>query len=157
MSESLRRYGLQSTRLFCPLDSTGKNTGAGCHALLQRIFLNQGSNLHLLRLLCCRWILYPDPLGKPLHISTSPQYFEKSLVQGLWSTEQWLWTSCSKYLRKPSPSEAHWKKNPNIFSYSFLIKWNIVIWLDSDELQGNLPICVKLKNNWKAYLQCPKL
>ena len=49
------------------------------------------------------------------------------------------------------------EKNPNIFSYSFLIKWNIVIWLDSDELQGNLPICVKLKNNWKAYLQCPKL
>ena len=29
----------------------GKNTGVGCHALLQRIFLTQGSNLHLLCLL----------------------------------------------------------------------------------------------------------
>ena len=26
----------------------GKNTGVGCHALLQRIFLSQGLNLHLL-------------------------------------------------------------------------------------------------------------
>ena len=33
--------------LFCPWDSLGKNTGEGCHALLQGIFLTQGSNLHL--------------------------------------------------------------------------------------------------------------
>ena len=31
--------------------SPGKNTGVGCHALLEGIFLTQGSNLHLLRLL----------------------------------------------------------------------------------------------------------
>ena len=36
-------------------DSPGKNTGAGCHALLQRIFPTQGSNPGLLH---CRWILY---------------------------------------------------------------------------------------------------
>ena len=29
----------------------GKNTGVGCHALLQGTFLSQGSNLHLLHLL----------------------------------------------------------------------------------------------------------
>ena len=29
-------------------DSPGKNTGAGCHFLLQGIFPTQGSNLHLL-------------------------------------------------------------------------------------------------------------
>ena len=28
-------------------DSPGKNTGVGCHALLQGIFLTQGWNLHL--------------------------------------------------------------------------------------------------------------
>ena len=33
--------------------SPGKNTGVGCHALLQGIFPTQGSNLHLLCLL--RW------------------------------------------------------------------------------------------------------
>ena len=31
-------------------DSPGKNTGVGCHALLQGIFLSQGSNPSLLRL-----------------------------------------------------------------------------------------------------------
>ena len=35
-------------------DSPGKNTGVGCHALLQGIFLTQVSNSHLLRLLHCR-------------------------------------------------------------------------------------------------------
>ena len=51
-------FGLQPTRLLCPWDLSGKNTGAGCHSLLQRFFLTQGSNLHLLCLLHCRWILY---------------------------------------------------------------------------------------------------
>ena len=36
----------------------GKNTGVGCHALLQGIILTQGLNLHLLHLVHCRWILY---------------------------------------------------------------------------------------------------
>ena len=36
------------TRLLCPWDSPGKNTGVGCHSLLHRIFPIQGSNLHLL-------------------------------------------------------------------------------------------------------------
>ena len=31
-------------QLLCPWDSPGKNTGVGCHFLLQRIFLTQGSN-----------------------------------------------------------------------------------------------------------------
>ena len=29
----------RSTRFLCPWDSPGKNTGVGCHALLQGIFL----------------------------------------------------------------------------------------------------------------------
>ena len=40
-------------------DSPGKNSGVSCHALLQGIFLTQGLNLHLLCLLCCRWVLHP--------------------------------------------------------------------------------------------------
>ena len=39
-------------------DSASKNTEVDCHALLQGIFLTQGSNLRLLCLLQCRWILY---------------------------------------------------------------------------------------------------
>ena len=31
--------------LLCPCDFPGKNTGVGCHFLLQGIFLTQGLNL----------------------------------------------------------------------------------------------------------------
>ena len=34
----------QPTRLFCPWDSPGKNTGVGCHFLLQEIFPTQELN-----------------------------------------------------------------------------------------------------------------
>ena len=36
--------------ILCPWDSPGKNTGVGCHSLLQEIFPTQGSNLGLLQL-----------------------------------------------------------------------------------------------------------
>ena len=48
-------YGLQPTRLLCPCNPLGKNTGGGCHALLQEIFPTQGSNWDLPH---CRQILY---------------------------------------------------------------------------------------------------
>ena len=35
VSDSLQPHGLQPTRLFCPWDFPGKNTGVGCHCLLQ--------------------------------------------------------------------------------------------------------------------------
>ena len=35
VSDSARPHGLQPTRLLCPWDSPGKNTGVGCHFLLQ--------------------------------------------------------------------------------------------------------------------------
>ena len=37
----------EAVKLLCPWDSPGKNTGVGCHALFQGIFLTQGSNPHL--------------------------------------------------------------------------------------------------------------
>ena len=48
-------------------DSPGKNTGVGCRALLQGIFLTQGLNLHLLDLLHWQVGSLPGmPLGKHL-------------------------------------------------------------------------------------------
>src|SRR5574337_1061428 len=35
MSDSVRPQRWQPTRLLCPWDSPGKNTGVGCHFLLQ--------------------------------------------------------------------------------------------------------------------------
>ena len=43
-----RPHGLKTSRLLCPWNFPGKNTEAGCHFLLQRIFPIQGWNLCLL-------------------------------------------------------------------------------------------------------------
>ena len=51
---SLRKHALWLARLLCQ-DFPGKNTGVGCHSLLQGIFPTQGSKLGLLN---CRQILY---------------------------------------------------------------------------------------------------
>ena len=55
MSDSSRPHGLQATQLLHPWNSLGKNTGVGCHFILQGICPSQGSNLGLLH---CRQILY---------------------------------------------------------------------------------------------------
>ena len=69
MSDSLQPQGLKHTRLLCSWDSRGKNTGVGCHFLLQGIFLTQGLNPCLLHLLHCRQILYSlSHLGSPLQL-----------------------------------------------------------------------------------------
>ena len=50
-------------------DSLGKNTGVGCHVLLQGIFPTQGSNSDLPH---CMWILYClSHQGSPMDISLS--------------------------------------------------------------------------------------
>ena len=58
----------RTARLLCLWDSSGKNTRKGCHALLQGIFLTQGSNPRLLCLTCTgKWFLYSQHhLGSPL-------------------------------------------------------------------------------------------
>ena len=74
-SDSLWLHGLQPALLFCPRDSPGKNTGVGCHALLQGIYLTQGVNPSLLRLL--HWQVGSLPLappGKPPEWEGHPSY-----------------------------------------------------------------------------------
>ena len=48
MPSSLRPRGLWLTRLLRPWDSPGKNTGVGCHILLQGVSPTQALNPHLL-------------------------------------------------------------------------------------------------------------
>ena len=47
-----------AARLLCPWDFPGKNTGVGCHFLLQGVFPIPELNPHLLHLLHCRRMLY---------------------------------------------------------------------------------------------------
>ena len=57
-------YGLFHMFL-CPWDSPGKNTGVGCHFLLQEIFPTQGLNLGLLESALQADSLLSEPQGKP--------------------------------------------------------------------------------------------
>ena len=67
VSDFLRPCGLFLT-VACQaplsMDSPGKNTGVGCHFLLQGIFLTQGSNQHLLHWQVGSLLLHR--LGSPL-------------------------------------------------------------------------------------------
>ena len=65
--DSLRPYGLNPARLLSPWGFSDKNTGAGCHFLLQGIFPTQESNLCLLRLL--HWQAGSLPLAPPAECS----------------------------------------------------------------------------------------
>ena len=72
-----------------PRDSPGKNTEVNCHFLFQGIFLIQGSNLSLQRLLHGRQILY--------HLSLSFQFSHSVVSDSLWPHE-------SQHARPPCPS-----------------------------------------------------
>ena len=80
-----RRYGLQPARPPCPWDSPGKNTGVGCHALLQGIVLTQGWNLPLSLL---HWQVGSLPLALPGKPTTSLEntIFKKILFMVLVKT-----------------------------------------------------------------------
>ena len=62
-------WTIQPTRLLCPWNFPGKNTGAGCHALFQEIFPTQGSNPRLLHLL--HWQVDSLPL---CHLGIPQEY-----------------------------------------------------------------------------------
>ena len=120
VSESLRPHGLQPARLACPWDSPGKNTAVGCHALLQGIFLTQGSNPHLLCLLRGRVGSYhechlgsrryllaarPHPATRSDFSRFSSAQSQKEAVLGL------IWVSCLE--RKQTASCGWgWRRGP---------------------------------------------
>ena len=72
-SDSWWPHGPQPTRLFCPQNFPGKNTGVGCYSLFQGIFLTQRQNSCLFCLL--HWqvdcLLLKLP-GKPMGLFFLP-------------------------------------------------------------------------------------
>ena len=93
VSNSLQPHELWLTRLLCPWDFPGKNTGVGCHFRLQGIFPTQGLNRHLLH-----WQTDSLPLchmGSPQNMN-SPILFSKfeisliSLILKSSSKVSWL-------------------------------------------------------------------
>ena len=72
MSNSMRPYGLQPTRLLCPQDSPGKNIGVGCHA-----FLHYWSIVIML----CQFLLY-SKVKNQLYVYIQLLYFQTSFPLG---------------------------------------------------------------------------
>ena len=101
MSNTLQPHGLQPTRLLCPWDFPSKNTGVGCHALLQEILPTQGKNLCLPHLLHFRQILYCwAPREAQLAVSSWANYLNflthrmrimiGLISQGFWVSISWV-------------------------------------------------------------------
>ena len=68
-------FGLDPARFPCARNSPGKNTGVGCHALLQGILLSQGSNLSLLHFRQCFYHLsHQEAHRRPLFTHRSGGY-----------------------------------------------------------------------------------
>ena len=126
---SLWPHWLQPTRLQCPWDFPGKNTGVGCHFLLQGIFPTQGSNSGLLYLL--HWQVDSLPLtppGKPCNQFSSAQSL--SHVR-LFVTP---WIAACQASRSITNSRS-----------SDYIMWNVRL----DELQVGIKIARRNSNNFK--------
>ena len=77
-------HGLLPARLICPWYFPGKNTGMGCHFLLQEIFLTQGLNP---RLLHCRWILDFSAISETKHYKLGDLKQQKFIVSCFWRLE----------------------------------------------------------------------
>ena len=117
MSNSVTLWTIQPSRLLCPWDSLGKNTGVGCHFLLLGI-LTHGSSLHFLHLLQHEVDSLPlHYLGIPRQQSTVilflilPSLNNKVLSSVFGKEEEW---------EKPNTRKTN-KKNEMLYkSFSFI-------------------------------------
>ena len=121
MCDSFQPHGLYSTRLLCPWDFPGKNTGMGCHFLLQGIFLTQGKNLHLLCLL--HWQADCLPLAPPgkRHLAGAllPFWVGSFFIMG----EEMATHSSFPAWRIPWAEEPGWLQSTGLQSWTRLSDW----------------------------------
>ena len=101
VSDSLRPFGLQPTRLLCPWDSPGKITAAGCHVLLLGIFPNQSaSNI--------------------LFLGLNGGYLEVSLLK-------WTYT-LGTFLNTPNKEEEKLRLLPNVMAFRYFRQSRFKLW-----------------------------
>ena len=97
--DSLWPHGLWPARLLWPWDFPGKNTGVGCHTLLQGIFPTQGWNPCLLH---CRQILYLCITGEALCVCVCVYAYILTKKLILISFISWVWNLSDCKLLVPS-------------------------------------------------------
>ena len=87
VSNSLQPHGPLLARFLCPWDPPGRSTGVACHAVLQGIFLTQGSNPCFLCLL--HWQAGSLPLA-PHNVFQINFYCCNLPVISSWETLGWM-------------------------------------------------------------------
>ena len=97
MSNFLQPHGLQLSRLLCPCNSSGKNRGVDCLALLQGLFPTQGLNLGLPQ--CWQILYHPSHQGSPI---CTLQFSSVQFIRSVMSDS--LWPHELQHARPPCPS-----------------------------------------------------
>ena len=108
VSDFLQPHGLKPTRLLYPWNSPGKNTGMGCHSLLQEIFPTQASNSGLPH---CRQIVYSLSHQKT-SVITCKLYFLQEI-------HLFFSFKCSLILAISNHSNT-WHHSPNSWKLAFI-------------------------------------
>ena len=83
MSDSVRSHRQQPTRLPCPWDSPGKNTGVGCHFLLHCMTVKSESEV----IQSCPTLRYPMDCSSPV-----------SSIHGILQAKVLEWGAIAYYL-----------------------------------------------------------
>ena len=137
---------------------SGKNTGMGCHAPLQGIFLTQGSNTHLLCLLIGRQVLYHQrhlgrhrELNKTLKLCTFWAVCFWIVLNFLSSTFHFLycyssWLGFKIYIVRPKKRKK--RKNPE----TILVQLSWKMWNHKNTLV-KLNILYKFTNHVHIWYQ----
>ena len=118
MSDSVRPHRRQPTRLPCPWDSPGKNTGVGCHVLLQCMKMKSESEVaHL-----C--LTFSDPMDCSLPGSSVHGIFQARVLE-------WGAIAFSEMRERGS-------QGPEEILHSHLLEQN-----HRAEWEGTMVLCIK--------------
>ena len=100
---TVRPHRRQPTRLHCPWDSPGKNTGVGCHFLLQCMKVKSESEVSQSRL------TLSDPMDCSLPGSSVHGIFQARGLEWGATAMRWLFSSCGKQrLRSVAAFSLRW-------------------------------------------------
>ena len=89
MSDSVRPHRRQPTRLPHPWDSSGKNTGVGCHFLLQCVKVKLLSRVQLLAMPWTAAYQAPPPMGFSITYKCTQKYILKPTII-FWLSISWI-------------------------------------------------------------------
>ena len=118
MSESVRTHRRQPTRLPHPWDFPGKNTGVGCHVLLQRIKMKSESEVAQSCLTLC------DPMDCSLPGSSVHGIFQARVLQ--WGAIAFSIFNCHMDKNPQGNQNKIWQNNLTLWHGLLLFSCSVV-------------------------------